>query len=128
MRLGVSDVSRLKAIPSRLAAPAPRIGAPSGDVQAQGRERAQLKPWRKWYCTARWRKLRASILERAGYVCEQTGVPLTGKAPAANSPVIDHKVEHKGDALLFWDENNLQAVSKGWHDTEKQRQERARHG
>lgn len=120
-------MSRLKAVPSRLAAPAPRVGAPPSDARAQDRERARIKPWRKWYATKRWRELRLKILERAQYVCEQTGVPLTGKSPAPNSPVIDHIVEHKGDSHLFWDETNLQAVSKSWHDSEKQAQERGRH-
>jgi 5-methylcytosine-specific restriction protein A len=51
-------------------------------------------------------------------------VALTGKHPAPDSPAIDHIIDHNGNASLFWDRDNLQAVSKQWHDTEKQRQER----
>lgn len=119
-------MGRLKAMPARLASPAQRLGAASGDVRAQDRERAKVKPWRSWYGLKRWHKLRAKVLKRAGYTCEQTGVPLIGKKDAPNSPVIDHIREHKGDPALFWDETNLQAVSKAWHDSEKQRLERAR--
>ncbi|MEH6834820.1 HNH endonuclease [Falsihalocynthiibacter arcticus] len=120
-------MSRLKAMPARLGATAPRLGAPPSNARAQDRARDELKPWRKWYGLKRWKDLRLKILVRACGVCEQTGVALIGKAPDPNSPVIDHIVEHNGDAALFWDEGNLQAVSKVWHDTEKQKQERARH-
>lgn len=120
-------MGRLKAMPGRLAVPAPRIGAAAGDVRAQDRERDRVKPWRSWYRSKRWYALRSMVLKRAGYVCEQTGVPLIGKAGAPDSPVIDHVREHKGNPVLFWDEGNLQAVSKRWHDSEKQRLERRRH-
>ncbi|MBL3610667.1 hypothetical protein [Rhodovulum sulfidophilum] len=72
---------RLTAMPPRLASPAPRIGPTQGDARAQDRERERVKPWRAWYRTARWSKLRRKILARAGHVCEQTGGPLLGRAP-----------------------------------------------
>ncbi|WP_276606305.1 hypothetical protein [Pacificoceanicola onchidii] len=34
--------------------------------------------------------------------------------------MIDHKIPHRGDLHLFWDEDNLQAVSKEYHDGVKQ--------
>jgi len=72
---------RLTAMPPRLASPAPRIGPTQGDARAQDRERERVKPWRAWYRTARWSKLRRKILARAGHVYEQTGGPLLGRAP-----------------------------------------------
>lgn len=45
---------------------------------------------------------------------------LSGKYPADNAPTVDHKRPHRGDLALFWDESNLQAVAKGWHDKIKQ--------
>lgn len=57
-------------------------------------------------------------------VCAKTGVMLIGKAPAPNSPVADHITPHRGDLGLFWDEQNLQAVSKEYHDRVKQRFEK----
>ena len=92
------------------------------------RKRNDTLPWRKLYVTTRWRKLRARILARDGFQCRQTGVLLTGKHPAPNSPVVDHIVPahefwpEMGEAM-FWDESNLQSVSKAWHDSEKQRAE-----
>ncbi|UWR17786.1 HNH endonuclease [Sulfitobacter pontiacus] len=119
---------RLKTVPGRLAAPATRLGALAANPKEQDRARDQLKPWRAWYSLKRWKDLRRKILARDAYTCTQTGVALVGKAPAPNSPVVDHIREHNGDPFLFWDEDNLQAVSKQYHDTEKQRIERARHG
>jgi len=80
--------------------------------------------WRQWYKSARWQRLRLEVLIRDLYTCQQTGVILAGKANSPDSPVVDHKVPHRGDPALFWDINNLQAVSKAWHDSEKQRLER----
>ncbi|TIR00842.1 HNH endonuclease [Mesorhizobium sp.] len=80
-------------------------------------------PWRRWYKTERWRKLRERILLRDMYICQKTGVLLSGKHPAPNSPVIHHDKEHRGNEALFWDEDNLVSVSKQWHDSEAQRQE-----
>ena len=91
----------------------------------QGQLRDKAQPWRAWYKTARWQRVRAKILKRDGYLCQATGVALVGKYPAGNSPVVDHKIPHRGDEDLFWDEGNLQAVCKQWHDSEKQRQEKA---
>jgi 5-methylcytosine-specific restriction endonuclease McrA len=102
---------------------AARIGATEAE---RGRIRDVDQPWRKWYFLARWRKLARQIRQRDGDKCRQTGVLLIGKAPAPNSPVVDHKIPHNGDARLFWDPDNLQTVSKAWHDSEKQRQDKAR--
>lgn len=77
-----------------------------------------------WLHTARWQRLRLKVLARDGYQCQQTGMMLTGKHPAPDSPVVDHMIPHRGDEALFWDEGNLQAVSKGWHDRQKQQMEK----
>ncbi|MBZ9985682.1 HNH endonuclease [Mesorhizobium sp. BH1-1-5] len=82
-------------------------------------------PWRRWYKTVRWQRLRERILLRDMYTCRKTGVLLIGKHPAPNSPVIHHDKEHRGNELLFWDEDNLMAVSKEWHDSEAQKAEQA---
>ncbi len=37
-----------------------------------------------------------------------------------NSPVVDHTRPHRGDPDLFWDEDNLQAMLKEYHDRVKQ--------
>jgi 5-methylcytosine-specific restriction protein A len=83
---------------------------------------------RSWYKSARWQALRLEVLVRDLYTCRQTGVLLTGKHPAPNSPVVDHVVPHKGDERLFWDIANLQAVSKAYHDGDKRKMEMQQNG
>jgi 5-methylcytosine-specific restriction protein A len=121
-------MARLTARPSRLASIPTRLGVVSGDTKAADRSRYSLKPWRAWYSRKAWKDLRREKIRLALGVCEQTGVALVGAAGAPNSPVVDHIRDHNGDKALFYDLENLQLVSKKWHDTEKQRIERARHG
>lgn len=104
---------------------APRLGRVAGDEQARLRERDVNVTWRKWYKTERWRKLRLAVLLRDAYTCQQTGIICMGKYPAGNSAVVDHKLPHRGDEQMFWDMTNLQTVSKAYHDSEKQKQERS---
>ena len=103
------------------------IGSRFASQQHEGKERDQQRsataPWRDWYKTARWQKLRARVIKRDRYTCQRTGVLLIGKHPAPDSPVVDHIKPHRGDEVLFWDEANLHTVSKAYHDSEKQRQE-----
>lgn len=107
----------------------PSLGARFGTRQEAERqrdaEREENTEYRSWYRTERWKRLREEVLTEAKFVCCKTGVPLIGKSPAANSPVVDHIKPHRGDPDLFWDKGNLQAVSKSWHDSIKQAQEKA---
>ncbi len=68
--------------------------------------------------------VKAAARRRTGQGCEAPHL-LTGKAPAPHSPVIDHVEPHRGNLVLFWDETNLQAMCKAYHDGEKQRLEHA---
>ncbi|WP_299734677.1 HNH endonuclease [uncultured Roseobacter sp.] len=114
-----------KGLPSRLTAPRRKMSAGPVIAVPEGRTRDADVNWRRWYKTSEWQKLRLRVLKRDGYICQATGVALVGKYPAPNSPVADHKVPHRGDRKLFFDENNVQAVSKAYHDSEKQRLEHA---
>jgi 5-methylcytosine-specific restriction protein A len=38
--------------------------------------------------------------------------------------VVDHKIPHRGDPVLFWDRNNWQSLCKPHHDSTKQRQDK----
>lgn len=85
-------------------------------------------PWRKFYKTARWQRLRRSIIVRDGQMCRATGILLIGRHPAPDSAVVDHIVPAHvfwwdGRRRLFWDPENLQTVSKAWHDSEKRKAE-----
>lgn len=102
----------------------PLARAPGETEAERSRRRDAATPWRDWYKTARWQRLRLRVLNRDNWTCRQTGVLLTGKDPAPNSPIADHIVPHNGDPDLFWDIDNLQAVSKAWHDGPKQSRER----
>lgn len=118
-------MARLTTLKPKLSTLPPRLGRQPGDEQARLRERDQQVGWRSWYKTARWQKLRQQILIRDNYTCQETGVLCIGKHPAPDSPVVDHKIPHRGDERLFWDPNNLHCVSKSYHDSEKQKEERA---
>jgi 5-methylcytosine-specific restriction enzyme A len=93
--------------------------------------RDETQPWRKLYKTARWQKLRKLILIRDGYTCQKTGIMLVGKFPAPNSAVADHKIPvsvfwFDDRQYLFWDTDNIEAVSKAYHDAEKQKIDKRR--
>lgn len=95
------------------------------EEQTRDQRRRADSPWRAWYNTARWQALRQVVIRRDRWTCQQTGALCVGRANAANAPVVDHIVPHRGDPALFWDLRNLQLVAKSWHDTVKQAQERA---
>jgi 5-methylcytosine-specific restriction enzyme A len=123
--------SRLGRAPRSRLGPGPNHGeaGAGADVReapaAKPKRRYRPEPWRKLYCSARWKALKEEVLLRDGWICQQIGVLLNKKFPHPDSPVVDHKIPHRGDLDLFWDIDNLQAVAKHWHDSEKQRQERA---
>ncbi|WP_242218002.1 HNH endonuclease [Shinella zoogloeoides] len=85
----------------------------------QHRDAAQ--PWRAWYKTARWQKLRMQVLIRDRFTCKMEGC---GKVDIDTSQLVaDHREPHRGDARLFWDAKNLQCLCKPCHDSLKQKQE-----
>lgn len=111
---------KLTTLKPRLKAMAPKLKTAREVRDTRYSPDAQV---RSWYKSARWQALRLEVLARDLYTCRQTGVVLTGKSPAPNSPVVDHVIPHKGDERLFWDPNNLQAVSKAYHDSDKRKME-----
>lgn len=115
-------MGRLKAMPSRLGAAPSRI-ASIGSGPERLKTRDQNVEWRKWYKTARWQRLRWSVLERDLFTCCRCGQLVSD----TKLLVADHKRAHRGDEALFWDAGNLQCMCKTCHDRDKQREER-RHG
>ena len=116
-------MGRLRQLKPTLGGLEPRLSRPT---MVDGK-RVKVQPGAELYRTARWRKLQKRKVKEnaeAGGFCEQTGVRLAGRYPSPSSPVVDHKRPHHGDPDLFWDEDNLQVVSKQFHDGEKQRQEK----
>ena len=108
----------------------PRLGGLStclSDPQPHDRNsstRIGAEPWQAWYKERKWKALRLKVLARDAYICQATGTLCVGEWPAPNSPVVDHKRQHRGNLALFWDIDNLQTVTKAYHDSVKQKQER----
>lgn len=117
-------MAKLSALKPQLGSIAPTLGYAQGDEKAQDKSRNRLAPWRAWYSTARWLKLRQQVFIRDLYTCQRTGVLAIGKYPAPNSPVANHKRKHNGDPALFWDINNIETITKAEHDSIVQAEER----
>ncbi len=68
---------------------------------------------------ARWQRERLTFLAAHPLcvMCEQQG-----RVKAAN--VVDHRIPHKGDQVLFWDQSNWQSLCTAHHSGDKQAQER----
>lgn len=115
-------MARLQKLAARISASPPRIGASAGDSKSHDRHREARAPWRKWYRTARWSKLRLKIFERDLFQCQMPGC---GHIEGNTAKLVcDHVTPHRGDYERFWDESNLQTLCKPCHDSRKQRQER----
>lgn len=84
-------------------------------------ERGQA--YQAWYRSKRWAGVRRRQLARHPWCqcphCEGKRIP---------AQVVDHKEPHKGDARAFWNERNLQSMTKQCHDVFKQSQERGGYG
>lgn len=78
------------------------------------------EPWRAWYRTARWRRLRLKVFARDLFTCQCGCGRLEGNTSLL---VCDHKEPHRGSEALFWNEANLQTLLKSCHDGAKQKQE-----
>lgn len=117
-------MAKLSALKPQLGSIAPALGYAQGDEKAQDKSRNQLAPWRAWYNTARWQKLRHQVFIRDLYTCQRTGVLAIGKYPAPNSPVANHKRKHNGNPALFWDIDNIETITKAEHDSIVQAEER----
>ncbi|AXQ93192.1 HNH endonuclease [Cereibacter sphaeroides] len=117
-------MARLKQAPGRLATMPSRLACspvPSTERERH-RHRDETQPWRRWYKTARWQRLRWSVLVRDLFTCQREGC---GRLEADTSLLVaDHKIPHRGDEALFWDAANLQCLCKTCHDRDKQREER----
>jgi 5-methylcytosine-specific restriction protein A len=100
----------------------PPLHRPSGATSAaevkQALERQRPSAAARGY-GARWRRARQSFLARHPlcWFCETRG----RLEPAT---VVDHRVPHRGDPVLFWDEGNWAALCKRCHDRKTAREGR----
>lgn len=98
----------------------PTLGYISQGEQDRNRYRYSTEPWRVWYGSARWKQLRWQVCVRDLFTC-QLCHRIAGRKGEA---VADHKVPHRGNALLFWDENNVQTICKSCHDSVRQSEDK----
>ena len=68
----------------------------------------------------RWRKARDRYL-RLHPLCVMCGQETPSRTVVAT--VVDHKIPHRGDKTLFWDETNWQSLCAPHHSSHKQRME-----
>lgn len=95
----------------------PRLGTTPGDEKARDKHRRNTQPWRAWYNTAEWQRLRQQCFKRDRYTCQRTGQACIGRGNAPDAPVANHKTPHRGDRALFFDLENLETVTKAVHDS-----------
>ncbi|MBB5714763.1 HNH endonuclease [Sphingomonas aerophila] len=116
-------MGKLKTLPHRLASLKPSLGSLPPVERSDDATRRLNAPWRKWYGTARWQKLRLATWRRDLFTCQWPGC---GRVTADTLQLVaDHKIPHRGDERLFWDESNVQTLCKPCHDSRKQRAENA---
>lgn len=78
----------------------------------QAREAARrTEAGRRWYYTARWRRLRLAVL-RAEPLCRRCWTRDQRPVPATD---VDHVEPHRGDPRRFWRLGNLQPLCAACH-------------
>lgn len=98
----------------------PKIAWLGDDKAAASRARDRVHEWRSMFKTKAWRQLRWRVLVRDLFTCQ-----MCGRVEADTSQLVgDHKIPHRGDPVLFFDEANVWCLCKTCHDSTKQRQER----
>jgi 5-methylcytosine-specific restriction enzyme A len=86
--------------------------------QQSDRQRTEEQPWRKWYWTPRWRAA-SKVFLAANPLCAEC----LRKGLVEAASVVDHRIPHRGDPDLFWDESNWEALGKRCHDRKTARGE-----
>jgi 5-methylcytosine-specific restriction enzyme A len=114
-------MGRLKSAPPRIAPAPPRLAAAPSGERERSCHRDATQVWRGWYKTARWQKLRWSVLVRDMFTCA-----MCHRIESNTSQLVcDHVEPHRGDEALFW-HGAMQTLCKPCHDRHKQRVERER--
>ncbi|PRD42164.1 HNH endonuclease [Phyllobacterium phragmitis] len=112
-------MAKIKVVKPSVRTVAPMLRRAPVDEADRSRFRDQTQAWRAWYKTARWQKLRMSILVRDRFTCQMCWL----LEPNSSQLVCDHVTPHRGDEELFWS-GPFQTLCKPCHDRDKQRMER----
>jgi 5-methylcytosine-specific restriction enzyme A len=112
-------MARLPRLTSSIASLPRTIPSMPRDGVERSRLRDRNEPWRAWYKTARWQRLRWDVLTRDLFTCKRCG-----QVEAKTSQLVcDHVERHGGDEVKFW-AGPFQTLCKPCHDRDKQREER----
>lgn len=112
-------MAKLKTLKPLVSTLRPRLGGIPTDERGRSQYRDETQPWRRWYKTSRWQKLRWSVLVRDGFQCRRCK-RIDGDTSRL---VCDHVEPHRGDETLFWS-GPFQTLCKPCHDSVKQSEER----
>lgn len=111
-------MGRLKTLRPTLGALPSTLAYAPKDEQERDRFRGK-QHWRKWYSTARWRKLRWAVLVRDRFTCQRCG-KLEGNT---SQLVADHKRKHGGNEARFFDMDGIETLCAPCHNSAKQKLE-----
>jgi len=110
-------MGKLRSLPNRLGSLPSRLST----FQTGDKGRQDAAPWRAWYNTTAWRRLRMDILVRDRFTCQWPGC---GRIETDTSQLVaDHREPHRGNERMFWDRSNLQTLCKPCHDGPKAKAE-----
>ena len=112
-------MGKLTSLKPTLSTLSPTVAYLPDTQQAKAAFRSALNPWRKLYCTARWKRLRAATFLKDMYQCQ-----MCKRAEHNTSKLVaDHIKPHRGRLELFWDASNIWTLCASCHSSAKQRQE-----
>jgi len=113
-------MAKMARLPGLLPTLPPVLVAAPEDRKERERYR-DAAPWRAWYKTRRWQRLRWSVLVRDLFTCQRCR-----RVEADTSQLVaDHRRPHRGVEAAFWEEGNLWTLCKPCHDSWKQAEERS---
>jgi 5-methylcytosine-specific restriction protein A len=105
-------MARLKTLPQRLEQVPERVKIVMSSGWRAGKTTAARGYGHRWRCYREAYLLRHPLC----VMCADRGLTVA-------ATVVDHRIPHKGDEALFWNENNHQSLCKPCHDGDKARQE-----
>jgi 5-methylcytosine-specific restriction endonuclease McrA len=106
---------KLRALPPRIATlKTQRVPALPASTTGPSWRTDKTSSTQRGYTYA-WQKARERFLD-AHPLC----VECEAEARTTPATIVDHKIPHRGDQKLFWDETNWQSMCKPHHDAKTQ--------
>ncbi|ANN59647.1 HNH endonuclease [Mesorhizobium loti NZP2037] len=112
-------MAKLSNLKPALASMPPRLNvAGPADERERSAFRSRTEAARPWYNSARWRKLRMSVLIRDRFTCQKCNLLEIDTSKL----VCDHITPHRNDEAKFWS-GPFQCLCRNCHSGAKQREE-----